>query len=723
MNLETISPRDYLDHKGIPYREIGSELVTRCLFNDCDVDSKGNEAHLYFNSETGQYECKKCGERGNLITLAKRFGDEINEVAENRSKIQPNLQPQSRQINDELVGKLRSAIPQHIRQYLHQRGISDEIIERYQLGYGQFYQKNWITIPIKDTDGEFYFLKLRQDPDDGDEKMSYPKGIEAQVYDWENLENPLEKVIICEGELDRLILISKGIAAVTSTHGAGTFKKEWLASFDRCQEIYICFDNDDAGKRGAERVVQMFIEGGRDSVKLITLPDEVGEGGDITDYFVKLNGSVENLFGRYAKEYPEKIDVSKFSPLSPQELVEILGLTIKEDEENKLVTFLCQLSAYTEDAQFNISFNAPSSTGKSYIPIEIARLFPKEDVKELAYCSPTAFFHDVGEYNKEFGGYVVDLSRKIMIFLDQPHNDLLARLRPLLSHDEKEISLKITDKTQKYGLKTKNVLLKGYPAVIFCTTGLRIDEQEGTRFLLLSPETNQEKIREGVLTAIKKEIDAQAYRAWLDENPSRRLLKERIKAIRQEGIKEIKISSSEEIKAKFLSQNKILKPRHQRDIKRLLSLIKVFALLNLWWRERDGRTVTANEADVESAFAIWEKISVSQELNLPPYIFELYQKVILNLWKEKNVEDDNFAGLEVRVGMTRQEILERYYKVYGRMLDTCQLRQQILPMLEIAGLINQEPDPNDKRKVLIYPTAFTTISDGEREGSLLTEAL
>ena len=713
MNLETISPRDYLDHKGIPYREIGSELVTRCLFNDCDVDSKGNEAHLYFNSETGQYECKKCGERGNLITLAKRFGDEINEVAENRSKIQPNLQPQSRQINDELVGKLRSAIPQHIRQYLHQRGISDEIIERYQLGYGQFYQKNWITIPIKDTDGEFYFLKLRQDPDDGDEKMSYPKGIEAQVYDWENLENPLEKVIICEGELDRLILISKGIAAVTSTHGAGTFKKEWLASFDRCQEIYICFDNDDAGKRGAERVVQMFIEGGRDSVKLITLPDEVGEGGDITDYFVKLNGSVENLFGRYAKEYPEKIDVSKFSPLSPQELVEILGLTIKEDEENKLVTFLCQLSAYTEDAQFNISFNAPSSTGKSYIPIEIARLFPKEDVKELAYCSPTAFFHDVGEYNKEFGGYVVDLSRKIMIFLDQPHNDLLARLRPLLSHDEKEISLKITDKTQKYGLKTKNVLLKGYPAVIFCTTGLRIDEQEGTRFLLLSPETNQEKIREGVLTAIKKEIDAQAYRAWLDENPSRRLLKERIKAIRQEGIKEIKISSSEEIKAKFLSQNKILKPRHQRDIKRLLSLIKVFALLNLWWRERDGRTVTANEADVESAFAIWEKISVSQELNLPPYIFELYQKVILNLWKEKNVEDDNFAGLEVRVGMTRQEILERYYKVYGRMLDTCQLRQQILPMLEIAGLINQEPDPNDKRKVLIYPTAFTTISDGE----------
>ena len=32
---------------------------------------------------------------------------------------------------------------------------------------------------------------------------------------------------------------------------------------------------------------------------------------------------------------------------------------------NKLATFLCLLSTYTENCQFNISFNAPSSTGKS----------------------------------------------------------------------------------------------------------------------------------------------------------------------------------------------------------------------------------------------------------------------------------------------------------------------------------------------------------------------
>lgn len=90
----------------------------------------------------------------------------------------------------------------------------------------------------------------------------------------------------------------------------------------------------------------------------------------------------------------------KFKPMSSQELLDVLGITIKHDVENKLATFLCQLTAYTENAQFNISFNAPSSTGKSFIPTEIARLFPKEDVMELAYASPTSFFHMNGKYDK-----------------------------------------------------------------------------------------------------------------------------------------------------------------------------------------------------------------------------------------------------------------------------------------------------------------------------------
>ena len=105
------------------------------------------------------------------------------------------------------------------------------------------------------------------------------------------------------------------------------------------------------------------------------------------------------------------------------------------------------LAAYTDNAQFNISFNAPSSSGKSFIPLEISNLFPQEDVMKLAGASPTSFLHESGVYNKETNERFIDLSRKIIIFLDMPHATLLTKLRSLLSHDEKETRHKITDKT------------------------------------------------------------------------------------------------------------------------------------------------------------------------------------------------------------------------------------------------------------------------------------
>ncbi len=416
-------------------------------------------------------------------------------------------------------------------------------------------------------------------------------------------------------------------------------------------------------------------------------------------------------FKKICREINCQRSPEEFTPLTSSDLIKTLGLTIKKDKENKIATFLCELSAYTEKAQFNISYNAPSSTGKSYIPTEIAGYFPQEDVKEVGYCSPTAFFHDVGEPDKEQkGSIIVDLSRKILIFLDQPHNQLLERLRPLLSHDKKEINIKITDKDQKQGLRTKNVVLRGFPAVIFCTAGLNIDEQEATRFLLLSPEINQEKIRDGILQTINKEANSKAFKDWLEKDPARQSLRERIRAIRMEEIKEINLKDQKQIEKRFFEQTTSLKPRHQRDIKRLIAFVKSFALLNLWWRDRNGDTITANKDDVEEAFKLWNKISVSQELNLPPYIYELFQKVIIVAYQEKN---KSYEELDIKRGLTRQEIEQKHYEVYGKILNPYRLRQQILPVLEIAGLIIQEQDENDKRQYLVYPTELAENNNQE----------
>lgn len=404
--------------------------------------------------------------------------------------------------------------------------------------------------------------------------------------------------------------------------------------------------------------------------------------------------------------------IKKYPPLSTKELLQILSTTIKYDEDNKLVAFLAMLLTYTESSQLNLSFNAPSSSGKSFIPMEIAKLFPPEDVRELGYVSPTSFFHSAGQFDKEKEQYIVDLERKILIFMDQPHNMLLERLRPLLSHDKKEIEVQITDKSQKFGLRTKKVILVGYPVVVFCSAGLRMDEQEATRFLLLSPEINQNKLAAGINEALTKLADEDKYWDKTELNVPRNQLRGRINSIKEERVEKINIEEvdAEYIKERFFESHPIHKPRHQRDIKRLVAIAKAFALLNLWHRKRFASSIYVSREDIEAAFDIWDRISITQELNIPPYVYDLYKNVILGAYQIKN-NQDSAQLLEHSLGITRQEILNQHFVTYGRHLDAIALRQQILPALTQAGLIYEEQNPSDKRSKLIYPQQITSNSE------------
>jgi hypothetical protein len=401
-------------------------------------------------------------------------------------------------------------------------------------------------------------------------------------------------------------------------------------------------------------------------------------------------------------------------PLTIEELKKILGTTVKRDDVNKIITFLCMLAAYTEDSQFNISFRAPSSTGKTYLPLEIAYYFPEEDLIIISYSSPTAFFHDTGEWDEDQRAIMVDFERKILIFLDQPHDQLLQRLRPLLSHDQKELIVKITDKSEKKGLRTKNVVLKGFPSVIFCTGSLKIDEQEQTRHILLSPEISQEKIREALLLKAMRKANPIEYQEFLKQHPEREVLKQRVREIKNAGVKHIIIRDYEKIVNRFKSRHSKLKPRHSRDIERLISIIQALALLNLWHRERDEEgNVYANDKDIETGFQLYDEISESQELGIPPYIYNFFNDIIRPLFIEANKHLLEKDGKELEqqkkeeaqpIGITSKEIMKKHFEVCGRLLPEWQLRREILPALEDAGLIYTEPDPNDKRRNLIFCT-------------------
>lgn len=178
------------------------------------------------------------------------------------------------------VRRWHESLPQRMRSYLNARGIPTPVIDLHLLGWNG----RRITIPIFDREGSLAFVKLAKDPADHGSwpKMLCPAGGHSELYGWERLRTKPPRIVICEGEFDRLVLEGHGIAAVTSTGGARVFRPEWAEAFAPIDEVYVCYDRDEAGRLGAERVATLIPK-----ARIVTLPPDVGDGGDVTDYFVR----------------------------------------------------------------------------------------------------------------------------------------------------------------------------------------------------------------------------------------------------------------------------------------------------------------------------------------------------------------------------------------------------------------------------------------------------
>lgn len=438
---------------------------------------------------------------------------------------------------------------------------------------------------------------------------------------------------------------------------------------------------------------------GGTALHLIAMKDGIIECGQKLDGDT-LSKTLEIAKTKYGLTIAD-IYKSATKPMTFDDIADILEQTIKKDRINKLITFCGMLLTYTDDSQFNISFKAPSSTGKSHIPLEVMQLFPRYDIKLSAYSSPTSFYHENGYWDKQRKAKIIDLSKKIMIFVDQPHDDLLKRLRPLASHDQKELKYTITDKTAKSGLRAKTVIVIGFPTIIFCTGKLSSDEQEATRCFVLSPETTDEKLLESITLKVMKDSNPDVFRKWLESNPERINLARRIRLIRDQNIKQIIIrpEDTKRIIQRFIKDRK-LKPLHQREVGRLLELIKVSALLNLWHRERDtdGNVIT-NSSDVDAGFSVWEKVAETQDLGISPYVYNIYNEVFLPLGREKY---NSFL---------RKDVSRKHQEVYGKGINDWKLKIEIIPQLESSGLIIQEQDEKNKRRYVIKIPALDSKPD------------
>src|SRR5215207_7425149 len=62
--------------------------------------------------------------------------------------------------------------------------------------------------------------------------------------------------VICEGESDAWAMAShtEGIDVYALPTGAGTWRDSWLPPLQRYRQVFVCFDNDPAGRQARERV-------------------------------------------------------------------------------------------------------------------------------------------------------------------------------------------------------------------------------------------------------------------------------------------------------------------------------------------------------------------------------------------------------------------------------------------------------------------------------------
>lgn len=157
------------------------------------------------------------------------------------------------------------------------RGISRGVLEES----GVSWTGDAIKIPIRDVNGQVVSYKYRRSPwSDEGPKYWYGTGGKAALFNIELIQSH-STIFLTEGEFDALCLHSMGFfAAVSSTGGSGTFNEEWRDLF-LDKEVYIIYDIDDAGYKGALHVQSII-----PWAKIIWLP-KMKEGKDVTDFFME----------------------------------------------------------------------------------------------------------------------------------------------------------------------------------------------------------------------------------------------------------------------------------------------------------------------------------------------------------------------------------------------------------------------------------------------------
>jgi DNA primase len=328
----------------LPLKRAGANFVTLCPFH------KEKSPSFNVNPHRQIFHCFGCHKGGDVFTFVKEyesitFVEAVKRLAE-RASIPLVLdktpgQEQARFLKDTLLDMheqiaqrwqtaLRNdAAGQIARDYLQKRGVSDEAVQLFRIGYapdawddtvnwarskgheietveraglvirneesGRHYDRfrGRLMFPICDEQGRVVAFSGRILS--GDEKTAkYVNSPETPIFTKGKVFFGLDKskraildagfAIICEGQLDLIACYMAGVRNVVAPQGTA-FTPDHARILKRyVNEVVLCFDSDTAGQAAAARVQESLLASGL-AVRVMTMP-----APHDPDTFIKANG-------------------------------------------------------------------------------------------------------------------------------------------------------------------------------------------------------------------------------------------------------------------------------------------------------------------------------------------------------------------------------------------------------------------------------------------------
>jgi len=237
---------------GVELQRNGAEGV-----GDCPWCEKAN--HFYVNAETGQFDCKRCGESGNAYTFTRRMYADA-------------------------LGKTTDADYQRLKRL--RRGIPLQTLKRHGLAWDGA-NGCWL-VPFKSAKGEV--VNLCRYVEATGKKYMLPK-LPLHLYGLDELSTDAGRILfLCEGPFDLIALDyqlrenkSRQRYDLLAVPGANVFKPEWASHLEN-RQVRLVYDNDDAGRQGQQRTVKVCQEA-KASCRLSVLawPEGTPEKFDVAD--------------------------------------------------------------------------------------------------------------------------------------------------------------------------------------------------------------------------------------------------------------------------------------------------------------------------------------------------------------------------------------------------------------------------------------------------------